>query len=128
MNEGVMSRTRKDTVVIIDDDEAIRDSTAALLTSAGFGVKTYGSGSEFLKSHDESAVSCLVIDCQMPDFDGFTLVDRLASNGAHAPVIMMTGNCGRSTKIRARKAGAVAILEKPFSEELLLDAIRRALG
>ncbi len=124
-----MSRSSAEaTVVIIDDDEAIRDSTAALLTSAGFRVKTYGSGSEFLKSHDESAASCLVIDCQMPEVGGFDLVDRLASEGAHAPVIMMTGNCGPSIKARARSAGAVAILEKPFLEELLLDAIRRALG
>ncbi len=123
-----MSRTREATVVIIDDDEAIRDSTAALLTSAGFRVKTYGSGREFLKSHDESAASCLVIDCQMPDVGGLDLVDRLTSKGAHVPVILMTGNCGRSTKIRARKAGVVAILEKPFSEGQLLAAIHRALG
>ncbi len=124
-----MSRSSAEaTVVIIDDDEAIRDSTAALLTSAGFCVKTYGSGGEFLKSHDVSAAGCLVIDCQMPEVGGFELVDRLTSKGAHAPVILMTGNCGPSTKTRARSAGAVAILEKPFSEELLLEAIRRALG
>ena len=124
-----MSRSSADTtVVIIDDDEAIRDSTAALLTSAGFCVKTYDSGGEFLKSHDESAASCLVIDCQMPEVDGFELVDRLTSKGAHAPVILMTGNCGPSTKARARRAGAVAILEKPFPDELLLDAVRLALG
>ncbi len=118
----------KGTVVVIDDDEAIRDSMAALLTSAGFLVRTYGSGSEFLKSKDKSAATCLVIDCQMPDVDGFELVNRLASRGAHAPVILMTGNCGPSTKTRAHSIGAVVILEKPFSEKLLLDAIRRALG
>ena len=128
MDEGVMSRTRKATVAIIDDDEAIRDSMAALLASAGFRVKTYGSSREFLDSHDGSAASCLVIDCQMPDINGFALMDRLASRGAPAPVILMTGNCSPPTKARARSAGAVAILEKPFSEELLLDAIRRTLG
>ena len=116
------------TVAIIDDDEAIRDSTAALLAAAGFRVRTYGSGREYLKSHDEPAAGCLVIDCQMPEVDGFEVLDRLASKGAHAPVILMTGNCSPSTKARARSAGAVAILEKPFPEELLLDAIRRALS
>ncbi len=117
----------KATVAVIDDDEAIRDSTAALLTSAGFRVQAYGSGRELLESDDGSAATCLVIDCQMPGIDGFDLVVRLTSNGTHAPVILMTGNCGRSTMIRARKAGVVAILEKPFSEELLLDLIHRAL-
>ncbi len=123
-----MSRSSAEaTVAIVDDDEAIRDSTAALLTSAGFRVQAYGSGREFLESDDRSAARCLVIDCQMPGFGGLDLVDRLTSNGAHAPVILMTGNCGRSTMIRARRAGVVAILDKPFSEELLLDAIHRAL-
>ena len=101
--------------------------TEIITASAGFLVKTYDSGSEFLKSHDRSAATCLVIDCQMPGIGGLDLVDRLSSNGSHAPVILMTGNCGRSTMIRARRAGVVAILEKPFSEELLLDSIHRAL-
>ncbi len=69
----------------------------------------------------------VVIDCQMPGIGGLDLVDRLTSNGTHAPVILMTGNCGRSAMIRARRAGVVAILEKPFSDELLLDSIHRAL-
>ena len=124
-----MRRTSaKGTVVVIDDDEAIRDSMAALLASAGFRVGTYGSGREFLESHDRPAAMCLVIDCQMPDVDGLELIDRLASEGAPAPVVLMTGNCGPSIKARARRAGAVAILEKPFTEELLLSAIHRALG
>ena len=127
-DERVMSRTSAETTVaIVDDDEAIRDSTAALLTSAGFRVQVYGSGREFLESDDGSAATCLVIDCQMPGFGGLDLVDRLTSKGTHAPVILMTGNCGPSTTIRARRAGVVAILDKPFSEELLLDAIHRAL-
>lgn len=92
-----------------------------------FRVQAYGSGHEFLESDDGSAATCLLIDCQMPGCGGLDLVDRLTSNGAHAPVILMTGNCGRSTMIRARKAGVVAILEKPFSEELLLDSIHRAI-
>ncbi len=127
-DERVMSRSSAEaTVAIVDDDEAIRDSTAALLASVGFRVQAYGSGRKFLESDDGSAATCLVIDCQMPGMGGFDLVDRLISNGAHAPVILMTGNCGRSTMIRARKAGVVAMLEKPFSEELLLDSIYRAL-
>ncbi len=97
------------------------------LLQPGFRVQAYGSGREFLESDDGSAPTCLVIDCQMPGIDGFDLVDRLTSNGTHAPVILMTGNCGRSTMIRASRAGVVAILEKPFSEELLLDSIHRAL-
>ena len=124
-----MSRSSAEaTVAIVDDDEAIRDSTAALLTSAGFRVQAYGSGREFLESDDGSAATCLVIDCQMPGIGGLDLVDRLTTKGAHAPVILMTGNCGRSTMIRARRAGVIAILEKPFSEELLLDSIYRALN
>ena len=97
------------------------------LTSVGFRVRAYGSGRELLESDEGAAATCLVIDCQMPDIGGLDLVDRLTSNGSHAPVILMTGNCGRSTMIRARRAGVIAILEKPFSEELLFDAIHRAL-
>ena len=118
----------KGMVVVIDDDEAIRDSMAALLASAGFVVRTYDSSIKFLKSNDRSTASCLVVDCQMPGVDGIELVDRLASEGEAAPAILMTGNCGPSIRSRAHSAGAVAVLEKPFSEELLLDAIRRALG
>ena len=114
-------------MAIVDDDEAIRDSTAALLTSVGFCVRADGSGREFLESDEGAAATCLVIDCQMSGIGGLDLVDRLTSNGTHAPVILMTGNCGRSTMIRARRAGVLAILEKAFSEELLLDQTHRAL-
>lgn len=116
------------TVGIIDDDEAVRDSLVALLTSTGLSVQAYASAQEFLESREASRVGCLIVDCQMPDMDGLTLVDGLAARGRRVPVIVISGNCDNTTSQRARRAGAVAILEKPFSEKILFAAIRRALG
>ena len=116
------------TVFVVDDDEAVRDSLAALLESVGVEVATFASGRAFLAAHDGRRAGCLVLDLDLPDMTGLDLLDALATAGAPLPVILITGRRGSALRARADGADVVALLEKPFPERALLDAITAALG
>ncbi len=114
-------------IVVIDDDEAVRDSLSALLSSAGFQVNTYESGPSFLESEDVRVVNCLIVDLEMPELTGLDVLNRLVAEGNMVPVILISGNCGTAAWQRAKRASFAACLEKPFSDEQLLEAVRNAL-
>jgi two-component system, LuxR family, response regulator FixJ len=114
-------------IFIVDDDEAIRDSLQLLLQSAGFrDIVAYGSAREFLAEAEPGPGECLLLDVRMPDMDGLELQEALNRRGLKLPVIIMTGHGDVPIAVRAMKAGANDFLEKPFSDELLLDCLRRA--
>lgn len=114
-------------VHLVDDDEGIRQSLAFLLTTAGFAVRVYESGTKFLEAMHTLQPGCIVTDVQMPDLDGLELQRRLRVLGIQLPVILMTGHGDVPLAVEAMKAGAVDFIEKPFDEDLLLNAIRAAL-
>lgn len=123
-----MAQSKTDSnIVIIDDDEAVRDSLSALLSSAGFQVSTYESGPSFLESKDVRAVNCLIVDLEMPELTGLDVLNRLVAEGNMVPVILISGNCGTAAWQRAKQARFAACLEKPFSDDKLLEAVRNAL-
>jgi two-component system, LuxR family, response regulator FixJ len=113
-------------VHVIDDDEAMRDSLAFLLDTAGLTACTYDSAQLFLDALDTAPAGVIVTDIRMPGLTGLDLVRRLKARGCAYPVIMITGHGDVPLAVEAMKAGVVDFLEKPFEEEALLAAIRSA--
>lgn len=116
-------------VHVVDDDPAVRASLRFLLESAGFAVSVHATAEAFLLAAAEGEpIGCLLTDVQMPDVSGLELQSRLAADGRRSPVIVMTGHGDVPTAVQAMKDGALDFLEKPFDDDQLLDAVRRALA
>lgn len=117
------------TVFIVDDDEAIRDSLKLLLEAAGLPrIAVHESGRDFLNKAKPGPGDCLVVDVRMPEIDGLELQQALIERGVDIPVIVMTGHGDIPMAVRALKAGASDFIEKPFTDEVILDAVRRAFA
>jgi two-component system response regulator FixJ len=115
-------------VYVIDDDDAARDSLAFLLRTADVDVRTYASAEEFLAAAPTLHGGCIVTDVRMPQMDGLELLRRVRALDLTLPVIVMTGHGDIPLAVEAMKAGAVDFFEKPFSDDAMLGAVRRALG
>jgi two-component system, LuxR family, response regulator FixJ len=116
-----------DTVVhIVDDEEAVRNSLAFLLTSAGFAVRVHQSATDFLAVAPNVTNGCLITDLRMPDIDGIELLRRLKAADALLPAIMVTGHGDIQMAVEAMKNGAIDFIEKPFSDDVLIESITRA--
>ena len=119
------------TVYVIDDDEALRDSMYYLMESVGLGVRTYPTAQAFLEQYNHEMSGCIVADLNMPGMGGLDLQDRLNELGCRLPVIFLTGHGTVPRAIRAMKAGAFDFLEKSSRDQegpLLVDRIRGALN
>ncbi|HXJ77798.1 MAG TPA: response regulator [Candidatus Methylomirabilis sp.] len=114
-------------ISVVDDDESIREALESLLEWAGFEVELFGSAHEFLSSTRLSEVACLVADVRMPGMTGLELQRQLAAAGFRIPIVFITAHGDDAARARALRAGAVAFLRKPFSEQALLDAVQAAL-
>jgi len=115
-------------VFVVDDDPSIRESLGLLLSSAGYGVKTFSSAKEFLKSErSTSGPACLVLDVKMPGISGLDLQAELASRNYAIPVIFITGHGDIPMSVQAMKKGAVDFLSKPFNDDQLLDSVKAAI-
>lgn len=119
--------TSEATVFVVDDDAAVRDSLKALLESDGLTVEVYGAGQKFLDAHGANRGGCLLLDVQMPDMNGLELQRKLADNGSSLPVVIITGHGDVPIAVKALKAGAVDFIEKPFTDDVILGSVRRAL-
>ena len=115
-------------VHLIDDDEDVRRALAFLLGTAGLAVRVYESALAFLDKYEKGYTGCVVSDVRMPGIDGLELLRRLVDMGNVMPVIVMTGHADVPLAVEAMKAGAVEFIEKPFADEVLLQAIRLALA
>jgi FixJ family two-component response regulator len=113
-------------VYVVDDDVSVRESLELLLRSAGWHTEIFASAQEFLLRPRIDVPSCMVLDISLPDLNGLDLQQRLIDR-TDMPVIFITGHGDIPTSVKAMKAGAVEFLTKPFSDELLLDAIRHAI-
>jgi two-component system response regulator FixJ len=112
---------------VIDDDEAMRESLAFLLGTAGLRVKLFESATQFLEALSGLKVGCLLTDVRMPGIDGIELMRSLKAQGLSFPVIVMTGHGDVPLAVEAMKLGAFDFLEKPFDDEVLIERIRAAL-
>lgn len=121
-----MSEMQNLTVFIIDDDADIRTSLKRSLTKRRYSVECFSSANDFLRSYDESKLGCILLDYGMPELNGLQLQQRLIENKISIPIIFMTGHGGIPESVQAMKAGAIDFLEKPFKQDVLLDAISTA--
>ena len=115
-------------ISVIDDDLSVSKTTALLVESLGFRAAAFGSAEAFLGSGQLRDTSCLIVDVQMPGMGGLELQSHLAAAGCRIPIIFMTAYHEREAYQRAMRAGAVAFLGKPFTDEQLLRTIRSALA
>lgn len=116
------------TIFILDDDAAVRDSLGMLIESAGYKAEAFASCREFLARPPFPPRSCLLLDIHMPEMSGLQLQDEMARRVLKLPVIVMTGQADVPVAVRAMKAGALDFIEKPFSDDVMLDSIRHALA
>jgi len=115
-------------VHIVDDDEAVRQSLAFLLSTAGVPVRIYDSATSFLDGLASLQPGCLITDVRMPDMTGIELLQRLKAKAVDLPVIVITGHGDIPLAVEAMKSGAIDFIEKPFAEEAILRAVRVAEG
>ncbi|MBJ6979142.1 response regulator [Luteimonas sp. MC1895] len=119
-------------VYLVDDNDGFRDSTAWLLETSGFEVESFASGAAFLEAYaghrHGDASECLVSDIRMPEMSGLQLQDELGRRGIQLPIVFVTAHGDVPLAVEAMRKGASNFLEKPFSEQALVDALRTALA
>ncbi len=111
-------------IYVIDDDEAVRQSLAFLLKTAGIAVRGFESARAFLEILPQVNSGCVITDVRMPDMTGIDLLRRLKETNPDLPVIIITGHGEISLAVEAMKIGAVDFLEKPFDDDQLIAAVR----
>jgi two-component system response regulator FixJ len=120
--------TPEPVIHVVEDDQAVRQSLTFLLSASGYAVRTYDCADAFLAAQSRVQPGCLLTDIRMPGTDGLTLLRYLKLEKTSLAVIVMTGHGDVAQAVEAMKAGAVDFIEKPFSDETLLEAIRLAVG
>lgn len=114
-------------ISIVDDDDSVRQALKSLIASVGFRAEVFGSGEEFLNSPSVYQTDCLIADVRMPGMSGLELQDRLNAANLAIPVVFISAHEDAEARARGLRGGAVAFLQKPFSEDSLLGAITSCL-
>lgn len=122
---GPMPRTC--TVIIVDDDDSVRDSTQALLGAVGYPTECYASGGAFLNARSNGNDACVLLDVWMPEIGGLEVLKALQVPPRGPPAIMMAGSAEVETAVRAMQLGAFGFLHKPFIEVELLEIIEHTI-
>ncbi|MBO0735556.1 MAG: response regulator transcription factor [Alphaproteobacteria bacterium] len=116
------------TVIVIDDDAAVRESIGSLLRSVGLQAKLLASVDEFLETGRPHGPACLVLDVRLPGHSGLDFQRQLAAASIHIPIIFITGYGDVPMSVAAMKGGAIEFLTKPFRDQDLLDAIQLGIA
>jgi FixJ family two-component response regulator len=119
--------TRSNVVAVVDDDPAMRRAMARLLSALGYYAELFASGEAFLNTAPSSEVACLVVDIQLGDISGLEVARQLAADGRRVPIIFVTASDDEAIHREAMQFGCIAYLKKPFSSDLLIEAIVRAI-
>ena len=112
---------------LIDDDAAVRDGLALLISTVGLRVQTWADPVAFMREFDRASIGAIVLDVRMPGISGLTVLDTLVGEGVDLPIIMLTGHGTVEMCRRAFKSGAAEFLEKPVDDEALLEALQNAV-
>jgi FixJ family two-component response regulator len=127
MQEERLYLKHKPLIVVVDDDQSVREALENLISSVGFEVKLFASAEEFLDSDTTLQTDCAILDVRLPGISGPELQQRLAADGQSIPIIIITAQGDDKTQDEAVAAGAIAFLKKPVGEEVLLAALESAL-
>jgi len=115
------------TVFVVDDDVSVRESLELLIRSAGWCPETFASAGAFLSRPRADGPNCLLLDVSLPDLNGLELQRRIAGDRRDLPIIFITGHADVPMTVQAMKAGAVEVLTKPLSDDILLSAVADAI-
>jgi len=118
----------KSLIAVVDDDQSVRQALENLISSVGFEVKLFASAEDFLDSDTTLQTDCAILDVRLPGISGVELQRRLAADEQSIPVIIITAQGDDKTQDEAVAAGAIAFLNKPVKEEVLLAALQPALN
>ena len=122
-----MSKALKQTVFVVDDDADVRDSLQWLLESVGLSVTTYETAQAFLDQCPLDAHGCILMDVRMPGISGLTAQKQLVDRQIRMPLIMISGHADVDMAVTAMTQGAKTFLQKPFSDQALIDHVQQAL-
>lgn len=128
LSEVAESKTDQQTVFVLDDEPAIRDSLRCLLETERYRVETFDSPAQFLKSAGSNQAACLILDLKMPHMNGLEVLQLVARQKPRLPTIVLTAFADTPSIVTAMRSGAVNLLEKPCSDVQLLDAVREAMA
>ena len=120
---GIITDMSGETIFIVDDDEAVRDSLKLLLESHGCRVRDYSSTRDFFRDYRKEARQCLVLDHHLPGETGIEFLESGDGANLRVPVIIVTGGGDKTLKARAAKAGALAYFDKPINDSELVTTI-----
>ena len=123
-----MNDRQLQTVFIVDDDEAVRDSITELLESVGLVAQAYDSAAAFLEGYEPDRSGCLVLDVRMAEMSGLVLQQRLKEMETSLPIVMITGHGDVPMAVEAMRNGALDFIQKPYRDQVLLDSINCALS
>ncbi len=112
---------------LVDDDAAVRDGLALLISTVGLRVQTWADPQAFLHGFERDAIGAIVLDVRMAGLSGLAVLDRLQAERVDQPVVMLTGHGTVDLCRRAFKNGAAEFLEKPVDDELLLETLQNAV-
>jgi two-component system response regulator FixJ len=118
---------RRKLVLIVDDDQAVRDALQFALRLEGLCVHVHSGGAALLADPDLSRAGCVILDDRMPQMDGFALLNHLQAKNISLPTIMLTSHATPRVRARADAAGVRQVLEKPLLDNVLMDNIRAIL-
>ena len=113
-----------ETVHIVDSDAAIRDSLITLLESFGLSVKAYSDSESFLREVGSTSKGCVLVEAEMPGFNGMGLLRELRNKGNTIPVVLLTSNASPDYIVRAQNVGAAGVLQKPFIGDELMNQLK----
>lgn len=114
-------------VVIVDDEEPVREAVSRLLRAAGLRVRAFASGEDLLISGLLNATGCVIADIRMPGMSGLELLTELNARQCPIPTILITAHGDETLRMQAMRAGAVKFLAKPVDGETLLASVQAAL-
>lgn len=113
-------------VCVVDDDDAVRDSLRILLDSHGIDTQVFSTPAQFLGQAGPIDADCLIFDLHMPDMTGLELAETLRARHMATPIIILTGRNDSVLAARMERAGVAAVLSKPVSDQVLVNAIEKA--
>ncbi len=115
-------------IYIVDDDESVRKAIKRLVESVELRAEDFASAEDFLSSGRALYSACLILDLRLPGMSGLELQSKLVASNCHVPIIFITAHGDGQERTRALEAGAVNFLQKPFSEDALFSAIKKAMN